>query len=224
MNFIAHYHFTHKPGNAYHNLGIVLPDLTRNFIPSKRIKPETLRSILELDAHHQLNEGARQHYALDRFFHNSPFFINGYTFVKNCTANAQFDGTFSRYFFLNHIFLELMLDRYIISRHTPSIDGFYQSLTEVESEVLGSYLDLNGIETKELFLERFHQFREIRYLYHYTDNEKLIYSLNRIMMQVGLYGLSANNQQQLLPCIAETELWIDSEFPSLLQQFSEHNL
>jgi len=224
MNFIAHYHFTHKPGNSYHNLGIVLPDLIRGFIPSKRIKPDVLYQILRSEQHRHLNEGTRLHYAIDKFFHNSSFFMNGYEFVKSSIHNAQFDNSFSRFFFLNHIFLELMLDRYLIGRHTASIDGFYQSLAEVKNEILGSYLDLNHIKTKELFFENFHQFRKMRYLYHYIDNEKLIYSLNRIMMRVGLSGLSEYNQKQLLPCIDEVELWIEAAFPSLQQQLREHIL
>lgn len=224
MNFIAHYHFTHKPGNAYHNLGIVLPDLARNFVTAPRIKPELLQPVLQLEPHKHLNEGARQHYALDKFFHNSPFFEEGYRFVKDSIHKAGFDDSFTRFFFLNHIFLELMLDRYIIGKHSPAIDGFYHSLQEIENEPLSSYLELNGVETKELFIQRFHQFREIRYLYHYTNNEKLIYSLNRILMRVGLYGLSAHNQERLIPCIEETELWIDKAFPLLQQQISEHTI
>lgn len=220
VNFIAHYHFTHQPGNAWHNLGTVLPDLARNFLPKARIQPDKVQPLLQLHEHLHLNEGARQHISLDKIFHNSHFFHQGYEEVKKNIRKVGFDASFTRFFFLNHIFLELMLDRYLINQHPGSADDFYASLQEINEKEITSYLALNEVEFSELFYERFHRFREIRYLYHYRDNEKLIYSLNRILMRVGLSSLSEHNQKSLVPCIEETELWIAQAFPALHQEIT----
>jgi hypothetical protein len=216
LNFIAHYFFTHRAGEHYYNLGTVLPDLTRNFVKGARIAPHKVQPTIA--AHVGLNDGSAAHYALDRMFHHSTFFNTSYEHIRSLTREAGFDATFPRYFFFNHIFLELMLDRYLVMHHHPVIDAFYHSLQLTESAPVGEFLQLHNIAADEEFFVKFDRFREVKYLYHYADNEKLIYSLNRIMMQVGLFGLNVENKDRLLPVMEQTDHWMQQQFSALEEE------
>lgn len=216
LNFIAHYFFTHQPDAPYYNLGTVLPDLARNFVKGARIAPHKVQP--HLPEHIDLNNGSAAHYALDRMFHHSAFFNASYEHIRSLTREAGFDASFPRYFFFNHIFLELMLDRYLVLNHAAFTDAFYSSLQATEARPVGEFLQMHNIAGDEEFFVKFDRFREVKYLYHYADNEKLIYSLNRIMMQVGLFGLNATNKAKLLPVISETDNWMHAQFHTLQEE------
>ena len=219
MNFIAHFFFTHQPEQHYYNLGTVLPDLARNFVKGSRIAPH--KTVPLQPEHQQLNEGSAMHYALDKVFHNSQFFNSSYAHIRELTRQAGFDSSFPKYFFFNHIFLELMLDRYLIRQHPQSATEFYRSLHVIEPQPLKDFLQLHDIVQGEEFFTKFERFRDVKYLFHYPDNEKMIYSLNRIMMQVGLFGLSAHNQKLLLPVMEQTDEWMQQQFKVLENEMNQ---
>lgn len=193
-----------------------MPDLARNFEKGLRISPDKV--MVNRQEHLSLHQGSREHYRMDAFFHNSEFFSQAYEFVKQSTRQAGYDSSFSKFFFLNHIFLELLLDRHII-RHTPqSVFGFYHALDEVEEGILLEYLGLHGLQNPENFIDNFNRFRKIQYLHYYTDNERLVYSLNRIIMRAGLAPLNEHNQQCTENCILVLEEWMQGAFPMLEEE------
>jgi hypothetical protein len=106
-------------------------------------------------------------------------------------------------------------------RHPHSATEFYRSLHVIEPQPLKDFLQLHDILQGEEFFTKFERFRDVKYLFHYPDNEKMIYSLNRIMMQVGLFGLSAHNQKLLLPVMEQTDEWMQQQFHVLENEMNQ---
>jgi hypothetical protein len=71
--------------------------------------------------------------------------------------------------------------------------------------VLAEFLQYYGMAETAEFFKLFDHFRSVQYIYYYADNNKFIYSLNRIMMRVGIKELSDTDAGLLLEAVLEIE-------------------
>ena len=141
--------------------------------------------------------GCAAHYLADKKFHASEFFRNILQQSSLIINQAKFNSDLNRKWFLAHILAELMLDRILVRMYPEMLHKFYNSLDSINDSDLAYYLTLYGMKDVEEFFEFFNHFRKVQYIYYYTDNNKFVYSLNRIMIKAGVTPISDFNQEVL---------------------------
>jgi len=201
MNYFSHFYFDHLTGNHEYNTGLILPDFTRKWI-KKRIpeKPD------EINIHQQSFAGGwMRHHFSDKLFHASHFFEFHHSLLNEMMKKSDMSDDAERKWFLAHVAFELLIDRMIVKYNRTSLDEFYYSLNNADRNSLTVFLNLQGMDNADDFFRIFDHFRTVQYIYYYTDNNKFVYSLNKIMLRAKLNELSAED------AFSVTEVIIDFE-------------
>ncbi len=211
MNYFAHFFVDHKTQQHEYNTGLFLPDVARGFVSSFRapLPENTLSSIQEFWT------GCQAHYRADKIFHSSSLFKTLLDTTNQLVNSAAFSNELNRKWFLAHIMSELMLDRILIKADSRYLDMFYDSLLSIRDHELVDFLKIYHIQNEEVFLEHFNNFRKVKYIYYYTDNNKFVYSLNRIMIRAGVGAMSEQDQQVLLSLVDKLEQQFCFLYPQL---------
>jgi hypothetical protein len=188
MNFIAHYYFANTKSDPYYSLGLVMPDLVRIFMRGKHIFPNKIdESKLSKDAL-KINKGGKMHLEQDRVFHNCNFFNELMEVYKQEFKKNGVTERIPKSWFLAHVAIELILDRVLMRDNESITDDFYVQLENVSWEPIEELLRINNLENLDLFKDGFSRFVNVRYLFAYQYNDRLIYSLNRICSRAGITG------------------------------------
>jgi len=202
MNYFSHFIFDHQNLNHEYNTGLLLPDITRKSIK----KFHKTENDFETSNHHkQFLEGCLKHYQSDKKFHSSTFFSSYYQLLNHEISHSSDLKNAERKWFISHILLELLIDRVIVNSHQYLLDSFYNSLLKVNEESLRLFLKSYGMKNTDEFFVFFNHFRNTQYIYHYTDNNKFMYSLNRIMLRARVKELSQNENNLILNIVLEFE-------------------
>lgn len=216
MNYFSHFFVDGIENQHEYNTGLLLPDITRGKVKSFR-----QQLVFTSSKSQQFFEGCTAHYLADKKFHASSFFNNILQESTQIINQAKFSPDLNRKWFLAHITAELMLDRILVKTHPEMLDKFYQSLTSITDADLEMYLKLYGMTDTESFFEFFNHFRKVQYIYYYTDNNKFVYSLNRIMIRAGVSAISDFNQQVLQHAILLLEEKLTADTNGLIKQLKQ---
>lgn len=216
MNYFSHFFVDGIENQHEYNTGLLLPDITRGKIKSFRHQ-----LVFASSKSQQFFEGCSAHYSADKKFHASSFFNNILHEATQIINEAKFSPGLSRKWFLAHITGELMLDRILVKTHPEMLDKFYHSLTSINDGDLEIYLKLYGMADTDAFFEFFNHFRKVQYIYYYTDNNKFVYSLNRIMIRAGVSAISDFNQQVLQDAILLLEEKLAADTDGLIKQLKQ---
>ncbi|UKJ06836.1 hypothetical protein [Solitalea lacus] len=184
MNFLSHFYFDKHATDSNFVVGLVLPDLTKNFNKTWNIHPHKFEQELSSDC--QLNAikmGWQKHLLVDKHFHSSLFFNEETTTIKS-NISSLLNGTPVRPYILAHIALELMLDSLLIENQKIDVAIFYSHLRKVNQSVIVRFLKINGIQQADAFINFYIKFIENEYLFTYTNYEMLVYALNRICNRI----------------------------------------
>ena len=180
MNYLSHYFLDAKTGQPYYNFGLVLPDMLgaslRGWKPDLNIAGISDEKIV------QLTNGIKQHYKVDAFFHSSAFFTENTVHIRKIFEANGFVQTGTRLFFVAHIFLEFMLDRFILQDQLHKAKHFYEDIYMVDAKILQSFLENTSTQT-EGFFKFLESFLQHKYLYAYLQDERLFYALNRTLQR-----------------------------------------
>jgi hypothetical protein len=190
MNFLAHYFLDQDNPSGYFVVGAATPDLLSIYNSSLRIKAghvDHLKEEIKANVEPAFLAGLARHFHADRVFHSSPLF-NAETHELSRMLEARFQGEdVPRKYFIAHILLELLLDKVLILHNPTLLDDYYRhfaSLVPFEgvrhaTEAVAAH----PLPNYESFLQKF---LENKYLYHYTENDHLIYILRRLLRRVGI--------------------------------------
>lgn len=178
MNFLAHYFFD-RTDDIYHNVGLILPDLSRNFCKGHL----NLKQDFEGNTFNALKAGSLKHLAKDKLFHQSEFFKNA---QKSVSELLDKEALWPRKWFLNHVLTEIMLDRVLMDAHPQLCSDFYRDLGEADPDIITNFLKQGGVLNQHLFKERYLKFLEHQFIFNYLHNEKLIIALSRLYLKVGI--------------------------------------
>lgn len=202
MNYLSHFIVDQKEGEYYFNSALILPDIAKRWVktfqhpnPSLSFSPNQ-RSLLA---------GCLRHYKRDKEFHASSFFEHYQHITNERLKSISFTGTVNRKWFIAHILTELLIDRCFVRQFPHLVDAFYESLNAISDEELAGFLKYYGVEDTTDFFTFFNHFRSVRYIYYYTDNNKFLYSLGRIMMRVGLPDFNEKDSGLMLEAIQQIE-------------------
>lgn len=181
MNYFVHYHFYKGEDNPWYVLGLLLPDLVSNFNRNAKIKEELRAVGIEgFQSLPYLNAGINNHFEADRIFHSSQFFFEGQECVKDAFAKENLWLPGIRSFFVTHIMIELMLDRYLLLTFPDEGIEVYEQLGKIDGMLVENILVGNGLEVAG-FHNFFSRFVSARYVLSYTRDESLFYALCRIL-------------------------------------------
>ena len=216
MNYFSHFFVDGIPNQHEYNTGLLLPDITRGKIKS-------FKNELVFTSIHSLNfyKGCNAHYAADKKFHASVFFNDILGQSLSLIKAAPFSVGLNRKWFLAHILAELMLDRIIIKEHPEALNEFYYSLQAIDDNHLTEFLKLYGMNEFNSFFEFFNHFRKVQYIYYYTDNNKFVYSLNRIMIRAGVTEISDFDLQVLQDVTLRLEEKLTKDTADLIKQLKK---
>lgn len=181
MNFLAHYYYDRKE-DPHYNLGLILPDLYRNFVKGGRIKESELQAFPDA---HPIAQGSQKHFESDRKFHESEVFGKG---EKNILKQLRhFKGNaFDRDYFIAHILYELMLDHALLRIHPYLATELYADFDELQMAQLSAFVEPFGKHRVETFLNGFEQFKRLRYLELYQREETVVFSLGKICTKMNI--------------------------------------
>jgi acyl carrier protein phosphodiesterase len=217
MNFLSHYYFDRKSSNPYEVLGMVLPDLIKNADKSYNIYPEKNEHIFLGNKHHSaLLNGWKRHLQVDKIFHNSPFFFHHQHQIKLLIKNAISDSPVKP-FFLGHISLELLLDNLLISEGLIDVENFYKLINEVDEKILKQFISLNGIADTDKFFKFFAMFKNEKYLFSYTNLDKITYALERICMRLWKNPFTKEQADSLTKSLILYKTKLSEEFLTIFE-------
>lgn len=215
MNYFSHYFVDHREGQHEYNTGLLLPDVTR-----KQVVKFTLHEHYT-PVQLQYFEGCQAHYRADKYFHGSAFFKRVLDHSNRIINESPFSAAVQRKWFLAHIMGELVIDRILVKHYPEELKGFYTSLDSIDDHELDLFLRLNGMEKTEAFFENFAHFRKVQFIYYYTDNNKFVYSLNRIMIKAGVGALTEPDQKVLEQAALKLEQILSENVNGLVEQLIE---
>jgi len=186
LNYFSHFYFDGSDDAAY-NYGLLLPDFVRNFIPKKKY-------VLDETAKDPISLGAKMHFKRDHIFHASKIFEEMQEEMKPLVVNAFETMNVKRYFFVNHILCEMMIDRVLIKEDVSKIDEMYRQLKSLNNGSRGAWVKENYPDQLTDYLFRLDRFNELKYIKRYMEDEAMSYSVNRVCMYVKVCEEWTKNQ------------------------------
>lgn len=216
MNFLAHFHTTNKDIAPYKLLGVILPDVARDFsrIHNKKLEDDfhtELPYILDMLA------GIKLHIKGDDLFHNHRLFKANELIAKEI-LDADKAITVKRKFVIAHVIIELMIDQYIMNNNPGELELFYNKLDEVNISKANEFFQiLNVEEDKSHFLNNFNHFRERQFLYHLKEDEGVIMTLDKVFGTIFAYNF-VENKALWMKAIKEIKVNLHKDLPILLEE------
>ena len=201
MNYFCHgRRFLDRP---YFAAGTAIPDWLNVANRRVRVRKKLAQPLLssEEPLFRELAAGVVQHHDDDDWFHRTRAFAElSLSFAVTIRDGLPADDGL-RPSFLGHILVELLLDDCLAKDDPPKLDEYYETMATVDSHLVADFVAL-ATDTPREDLTRLAELRprfvEVRFLYDYADNAKLLYRLNQVMGRVGLATIP-DTMIELLP-------------------------
>lgn len=201
MNYLSH-SLSISADDPYAIAGCALPDWMNVVARSVRVRKKLVLPHIE-SPHPQFRQlacGVVQHHWDDDWFHRTLAFAElTWAFTVVLRDHLQPEPGL-RPSFLAHILVEILLDDVVSQRAPETIRAYYETLGQIAPKHVRDFVktctgcDVPGLEG---FIPRF---LELRFLYDYADDAKLLFRLNQIMQRVGLVPLPTS-VSQLFPTL-----------------------
>ena len=196
MNYVAHSMGSIE--DPYRLAGTAVPDWLRVSDRRSRVDAARVRADATDPREAALASGIRRHFDDDRWFHRTSAFQELSAALTTRVAALEPENRHMRAFFLGHVLVELLLDAALIERDPELLPRYYESLAQVDPDVIGRVVGgwtEPSAERLALFAERFG--RE-RFLFDYLDDQRLLYRLTQVSRRVRLPRLP-DGMERLLP-------------------------
>ena len=188
MHYLSHYYTEIGNNNPLFSVGLIVPDLAPGFSKTYNqvLKKAPEPAHLQLK---QLHKGILAHYEGDRRFHNSPLFMQQISRTIQSMVQAGLDRQKLRLSVIAHIAVEMLIDRQIVIQHPDVCNDFYHTIGNATNHDLIAFFDLHSLEVqKREFLSKFQFFKDMRYLYQFSELERVVYALDKV------YGMVARTE------------------------------
>jgi len=182
VNFLSHYHFDHQKDNPEYNLGLIFPDLLRNFVRGSKLKLGS-KEPSEKQAK-QLHLGCVEHVASDKIFHAWEGFHEGMADITRMIRTE--DIGIRKDWFIAHILFELTMDYYLINRDGSLASNLYTDFGQVDTKTMQHFLELHDFDNFDKVMNGFNRFMEVQYLESYTRSESIVFALGKICTKMKL--------------------------------------
>lgn len=171
----------------------------------------------------QIWQGVNKHLQADALFHNSIFFKDTTKKIRKILEAKQLGHAQTRLFFVAHVTLELMLDRLILINYPQTGDAFYSDLESVNPKSIEMALLEGAVQEYGSFFEMFDRFKQSRYLFHYKEDEKLQFAINRILMRANQQMIPDEKLADFHTALLETENLVNLTFEDFLKEMDDKN-
>lgn len=136
-----------------------------------------------------LASGIVQHHHDDGWFHQSDAFGKlQFDFTRRFREALPGD-TSMRPGFLGHIVVELLLDAILIEKNITALDDYYHALDKLDGDLVGQWVSEMATLPATNLPYVIRRFREVRFLYDYLDDAKLLTRINGVLQRVKLTPL-----------------------------------
>jgi hypothetical protein len=164
-------------------------------------------------AHEALKKGCQKHIASDKLFHQWDGFMSGMDLANGLMRTGKVN--FEKDFFLSHIFVELVIDKILLTKNPNLANELYSDYALLNLEDINSFLELHSIASIEHFEIGFNRFMNVRYLVNYRDFSNIVYALGRIGTKMGLQPFTEDQKSRLTEIAQELETALDEKMPAL---------
>ena len=210
VNFLSHYYFDSQPDRPYYNMGLIFPDILRNFVRGSKIQLNI--QLKDAPFEEDLLKGSIQHVQSDKTFHAWNGFIDAMDFVTEQIRKSPHD--MERDWFIAHILVELAMDHYLLINNNNLAKNLYTDFEMVDTTHVQSFLDRHDFSNFDLFQKGFDRFMRVRYLESYTEPDNIVYALGRICTKMKLPPFS-EVQKQLLKSIING---LNKQMPDMVEE------
>ncbi|HZZ26718.1 MAG TPA: hypothetical protein VFE46_01825 [Pirellulales bacterium] len=212
MNYFAHgYRFIEDP---YLLAGTAVPDWLS--VADRRVRTRPSQAAEFATASDPqvaaVARGIAQHHHDDAWFHNTEAFnqLSWKLAVLCRDALPTEEGV--RPSVLGHILLELLLDAALIERNPALLDKYYAAMETVDPTLIERTVNALARNTTDRLAWFIDRFRQVRFLYDYADDAKLLFRLNQVLFRVQLPPL----QEAFVGVIAAARQQINAQAAELL--------
>ncbi len=151
--------------------------------------------------------GVIRHIEDDRWFHGTQAFIETNMLIAVQLRDLLPGDAGFRPTFVGHILIEMLLDAFWIRDDRSIADRYYQLLAEQPAnEIQRCVNQITGKPTDKL-VGTIERFVEMKFLYDYLDDEKLLMRLNQVMTRVKLAPLP----ESLVDWLPKTRKLVESK-------------
>lgn len=185
MNFFGHYFLDHKPNRYWYNMGLIYPDLFRDLF--KKQEPNLQDIAIENPAESRgFLAGIHQHLKTDALFHHHVFFHNAQEVVKQKMEDLHMMKLVPRSFFAVHVFAELLIDRQLVTKYPTFASQMYNDMQKVLNDRAIYDKVFTKKESVDIFLDRLSRIHADKFIFAYTNNQKLIATLYSIYAKMNI--------------------------------------
>jgi len=190
MNYLAHgFRFLDDP---IFLAGTAVPDWLRVADSTVRARAQLVHPVVEStndDQIRRLGRGILQHHADDDAFHANPIFQKIGSHLSARFRQQMPDRYDHRPGFLAHVLTELLLDDALASQDPALLDRYYGAIEAVPSCWIQQAVNLIVRQPVTRLAEFIDLFRQVRFLYDYADNNRLLMRINQVLSRSGLQPL-----------------------------------
>lgn len=186
MNYLAHgFRYLDSP---YFLAGTAVPDWLSVVDRKVRVRSRAVGPLLDSpdETTRSIAGGINQHLADDQWFHQTRIFAEtSLQFAVELRDLLPGDEGF-RPSFLGHILVEVLIDATLMDRDRSVADRYYEALEHVSAMKVQQVVnEIAKVQTDclEGWIARF---RQVKFLYDYLDDAKLLFRMEQVMARVGL--------------------------------------
>jgi hypothetical protein len=198
MNYFAHGRlFVERP---YLLAGTAIPDWLNVADRRTRVREKLARAWLDNEDPKvvELAQGVVQHHRDDAWFHDSTAFSElSLGFTKWIRERLGPDDSM-RPSFLGHILVEILLDASLAIREPTRLEAYYRAMSGVNAAQIADTVARMTGRPCEALAKFIGRFVEVRFLWDYLDNGKLVFRLNQVLGRLEL-PLLGETFYELLP-------------------------
>ena len=190
MNYLAHgFRFL---DDSLYVAGTAVPDWLRVAVPRIRARSRLVQARIEVDDDKQILQlchGIMQHHSDDEGFHASIVFQDLCEDLAIRFRKLMPDRYDHRPGLLGHIVTELLLDNELARRDPTLLPRYYETLETVDASWVQDSVSAIICRPADRLAEFIDIFCDIKFLYDYADNDRLMMRLNQVIKRAQLDAL-----------------------------------
>lgn len=149
----------------------------------------------------------------DRIFHQSSFFRTVESYISR-----QLDpyAKWPRKWFLNHLLVEITLDRALMDADPNLCQDFYDQLGSCDPDLVAEFLKESDVTKYDQFAAAYTRFVNFAFIFDYKYNEKIVFALSRVYQRSGIqYEWTENDRDMIVQQLPGIILAVKSLIPDL---------
>ena len=105
--------------------------------------------------------------------------------MKEMFIEEKLDKNKLRLSVIAHIAVEMLIDRQIVLQKANVCEAFYARIEEADEQLLNNFFSSLSLHNeKEIYLSKFQFFKERKFLFLFSDLEKVVLGLNKVYSSV----------------------------------------